>query len=270
MNITSDAGDSICIVDKEEVGCVYVSVHYTTFDPSTGINNSANLLRVMRTRIGTNESSCPFHLVGLKTDGGGDHNYKHVQNQLALFVLFLLGNTDKLNMTHGCPGIYFLNTAERAMDFLNIGLSVFDLKSNVQVGNEFLMDEVIGKASLMKSSRAAVHEYDTELPLDISVLERCLGINIDIAASTSTDEPAVITEDDDDKEEIQEARNSIEIHENVEFGHQTNSSGSTSPTITEQFRKLFPGMGWFAGNIYGIRQDGYGNIYDILFEYGDT
>ena len=29
-------------------------------------------------------------------------------------------------------------------------------------------------------------------------------------------------------------------------------------------------MVWFAGNIYGIRQDDDGNIYEILFKYGDT
>lgn len=37
------------------------------------------------------------------------------------------------------------------------------------------MVEVIGGASSMKAVRAAVHEYDTELPLAIAVLERRLG-----------------------------------------------------------------------------------------------
>ena len=55
------------------------------------------------------------------------------------------------------------------------------------------MDEVIGNASLMKSVRAAVQEYDTELSLDISVLERRLGQDVDFAASTSTDETEFIT-----------------------------------------------------------------------------
>ena len=42
------------------------------------------------------------------------------------------------------------------MDFLNIGISGLELKSNVQVGDTFFVDEVIGKASLLKSVRAAV------------------------------------------------------------------------------------------------------------------
>ena len=87
-----------------------------------------------------------FYLVGLETDSGGNHNHKHVRNQLSLFGLFLLGNMDKLNVTHGWPSISFLNAAERAMDFLNIGISGLALKSNVQVGNQLLTDEVIGNA----------------------------------------------------------------------------------------------------------------------------
>ena len=105
MNIKSDARYSVYGGSEEGGGCVYVCVHNTTFEPSTGIKHATNLLRVMRTSIGTNESSRPFYLVGLDTDGGGDHNHKHVQNQLALFDLVLLGNMDKLNMTRGYPVI---------------------------------------------------------------------------------------------------------------------------------------------------------------------
>ena len=62
------------------------------------------------------------------------------------------------------------------------------------------MYEVIGKASSMKSVRASVQEYDTDIPLAISVLEICLGHNVDVAASNSTYDPEVITEDGDDEE----------------------------------------------------------------------
>ena len=156
------------------------------------------------------------------------------------------------------------------MYLLNIGLSGLALRSNIQVGYEFLMDEVIGNAPLMKSVRAAVREYGTEVPLTISVLEHNLGRNVYVATSNSTNKPEVITENGNDKEEIKEASDSVKIKEVVEVGHHTNSSGSTSTTISERFRKLFPGMGWFGGNIHGIRQDDDGNIYDTLFKDGDT
>ena len=88
------------------------------------------------------------------------------------------------------------------MDFLNIDLSGLALTSNIQVGDELFMDEVIGKTSSIKSVREAVQEYCTELPLSIDVLERSLRRNLDVVACTSTDEPSVITEDENDEEEI--------------------------------------------------------------------
>ena len=104
----------------------------------------------------------------------------------------------------------------------------------------------------------------------VSVLELRLGRNVYVVASTSMDEPEVISEDGDDKEEIQESSNYVEIQEVVEVVHKTDSSGSTSPTISKIFRKLFPGMGLFAGNIDGIRQNDDGNIYEILLKDGNT
>ena len=118
---------------------MYVSVHDATFYPSNGIKHAANLLRVMSNIIGTNESLCQFYLVGLETDGGGDHNHKHIRNNLALFGLLILGNMDKLNLTRGFPGIYFINTDERNIAFLNIGIYGLALNSNVQSGYELLM-----------------------------------------------------------------------------------------------------------------------------------
>ena len=156
------------------------------------------------------------------------------------------------------------------MDFMNIGISGFALKSNFQVGYKLLMDEVIGKASSMKSVRQYVQEYDTDLHLAIYILERRLVRNVDVAASTSTYELEVISEDGNDEEKIQKTSNSVELKEVMDIGHLTDSSGSTLPTISERVCKIFPGMGWFGGNIDGIRQDDNGNIYDILFEDGDT
>ena len=78
-----------------------MSIYGAKFDPSTGIKHATNLFRVVRTSTGTNESSFTLCLVGLDTDGGGDHNHKHVQNQLALFGLSVLRNMDKINVTSG-------------------------------------------------------------------------------------------------------------------------------------------------------------------------
>ena len=52
----------------------------------------------------------------------------------------------------------------------------------------------------MESVRADVQEYDTEIPLDVAVLERHLGRNVYVDFSTSIDDPTVITEDVDDND----------------------------------------------------------------------
>ena len=94
----------------------------------------------------------------------------------------------------------------------------------------------------MKSVVADVQEYDTELPLDIAVLKHRLGHNVDVSASTGTDDPAVMTDSVYEEEKIQESINYVEIQEVVEVGHQTDSSRSTSSTISKQVRKSLPGM----------------------------
>ena len=101
-------------------------------------------------------------------------------------------------------------------------------------------------------------------------MERCFVRNVDFVASNCMDEQAVITEDGNHKEEIQEASKSVKIQEVVEVGQKTDISGYTSSTISARVHKFFPGMGWFAGNIGGIRQDNDRNIDDILFKDDDT
>ena len=54
------------------------------------------------------------------------------------------------------------------------------------------MDEVIGKAPSMKPARASVQEYDTELPLDIAVMEIRMVRSVYVANITITDETVVI------------------------------------------------------------------------------
>ena len=86
------------------------------------------------------------------------------------------------------------------MSLLNICLYGHALDSNAQVGNELLMDEVIGKTTSMKSVKAYVQDYDKYLPLDIAVLERRLVCNVDVSTITSTYELEVRTDNEDDKD----------------------------------------------------------------------
>ena len=56
MSITRDEGDSIYSSGEEGGDCMYLYVHNSTFDPSIVIKNATNILHLIRTRIGNNES----------------------------------------------------------------------------------------------------------------------------------------------------------------------------------------------------------------------
>jgi hypothetical protein len=109
----------------------------------------------------------PYEIL-IEADGGCDHNF-YLQNKLALFGLFLKSGVDKLIAIPGCPGLSYLNTEERAMSVLNIGLANLSLKLEPC---EWLTREVLHGASSMKAVRKAVCDYDIELPIALDILRR--------------------------------------------------------------------------------------------------
>ena len=88
-----------------------------------------------------------------------------------MFALFLVGNMYKLLATRGCPGFSCLNTAERAIAILNIGLSGLALSIYPNT-EELLLSEFLKGSMSIKSVRNDIEKYNTELPLAISVSER--------------------------------------------------------------------------------------------------
>lgn len=97
----------------------------------------------------------------LETDGGPDHNLKFLHNILSLLALFKLGNMDKLVAVRGCPGLSYLNTVERCMAILNLGLANLALVID-PTSPEWLFDVLEGCGS-MKEVRSAVALHDAEL-----------------------------------------------------------------------------------------------------------
>ena len=102
-----------------------------------------------------------------------DHNLTHIGNQVALVGLFLSGRMDKLTATRGCPGLSYLNSCERAMPILNIGLSALSLTIDPNC-EKWLMEDVLNGANSMKSVRKNIADYDSEITSAISALKRRL------------------------------------------------------------------------------------------------
>ena len=127
------------------------------------------------------------------------------------------------------------------MLFPNIELFGFFLKSHVQVGNEFLIDE-ISNTPLMKSARTALQEYTIDLSLTITILERRFERITDITdtITSNNNDPPISHEDRDNEEEIQSTNNADELYETSE-----RSDGlyiCTVLSISKYTCKFFPGM----------------------------
>ena len=61
----------------------------------------------------------PF-VIGFEADGGGDRNFMHLQNFLAIVVFFPVAKCDKLVVYRSAAG---LNTIEQTISIINIGLA---------------------------------------------------------------------------------------------------------------------------------------------------
>ena len=78
---------------------------------------------------------------------------------------------DTLLETSGFPGISYLNTCDREMSLINIGLS--SLALSLDVGKDkWLMKKVLSGAMSMETIRSAISEYYLELPKSIEALQR--------------------------------------------------------------------------------------------------
>ena len=97
----------------------------------------------------------------LGTDGGPDHNLKFLHNILSLLALFKLGKMDKLVAVCGCPGLSYLNTVERCMAILNLGLANLALVIN-PTAPDWLFD-VLKRCGSMREVQSAVALHDAEL-----------------------------------------------------------------------------------------------------------
>jgi hypothetical protein len=124
-----------------------------TFDASDVFSHCAQLLVSMR------ERQVPFLLL-LQTDGGPDHNLMFVRTQLALVAMFLeLEEIDHLVVLRGCPQGSYLNTVERGMSILNLGLQHCSIKRG-RMPN--WAEKRVQSASTMKEIRVAANKFDRE------------------------------------------------------------------------------------------------------------
>ena len=80
---------------------------------------------------------------------------------------------EKINSTRGCPGISYLNTAERPVSLLNYGLASISLRMDPEMPE--WLHEILNSVSSMKGVRKSITEYNDIITHTIDSLERCIA-----------------------------------------------------------------------------------------------
>lgn len=111
-------------------GEIRVVLRDAVFDPSNVFCHSAQLVAAMEDRY---PDTKPAVLL-LQTDGGPDHNITFLKTRLALLATFVKLDLDHFVAIRGAPHGSWLNTVERAMSILNLGLMNVALKRGVMSG----------------------------------------------------------------------------------------------------------------------------------------
>ena len=80
---------------------------------------------------------------------------------------------EKINSTRGCPGISYLNTAERPVSLLNYGLASISLRMDPEMPE--WLHEILNSVSSMKGVSESITEYGDIITHTIDSLERCIA-----------------------------------------------------------------------------------------------
>jgi hypothetical protein len=98
------------------IGAGFVTLKDSVFQSSSPLRHVAELLPVLEKKDTEVSTLLMF------TDGGPDHNCKHLSVQTALLAMFLLGGMDTMVVLRTAPQQSWTNPAERIMSILNLGL----------------------------------------------------------------------------------------------------------------------------------------------------
>ena len=158
-------------------GEISVAIHEAIFHPSDSRYHAASMLDYLRSKakIIASDDYKEFdeeinkdiirnympYVTLLETDGGPDHNLKFLHNILSLLSLFILSGVDKQIAVRGCPGLSYLNTVEKSMSVLNLGLANLALMID-PTAPSWLFDLLEGCGS-MKDVRLSIMQHDLEM-----------------------------------------------------------------------------------------------------------
>ena len=203
----------------------------------------------------------------LETDGGPDHNLKFLHNILSLLALFKLGKMDKLVAVRGCPGLSYLNTVERCMAILNLGLANLALMID-PTAPEWLFNVLEGCGS-MKEVQSAVALYDAELVSWTCGIPLCFLLmcrHVTHADDTTSQKKAIIVKE---RQATSDAKK--RSREELQQATQTKNDDESYPLGFKQ-DFFFDPNGWFEGEVKDVsdEQGDEGDKYTVFFSVDNT
>ena len=159
-------GCSIFISGVDWKGMHYVALWNTNVQKSTVFHHAVHLLSYLRSDtewdMGIEEQKIiqiPIVLQSLlfETDGDPDYSTTFTNNQLYNFVLFLLHRVDEFSVIYRHLVSSFINTIERIISVLNIGLDNFTL--NIE-GEQWFMNNLLVRTASMQVFWNVINYYD--------------------------------------------------------------------------------------------------------------
>jgi len=125
-----------------------VTLKDSVFQASSPLRHMAELATVLSKQYAQKDLAAAF----IFTDGGPNHNCKHLAVQAALLALFLLLGMDTMVVLRTSPQQSWTNPAERVTSVLNLGLQGCAL-ARIEMDKEF--ETTMRKCNGMNAIRRA-------------------------------------------------------------------------------------------------------------------
>ena len=136
-------------------GTTHVCLKDSIFQPSNAERHVVELMDLLDGVGGSQHAPVLFAM----TDGGPDHNCKHIAVRMSWLGLFLASGMDMLVVTRVAPTQSWQNPAERVMGPLNLALQNMALATRAKMVDEF--ETIMKRCNGMSIVRAIGNAEDT-------------------------------------------------------------------------------------------------------------
>eukprot|EP00957_Ditylum_brightwellii_P025725 1947078-Ditylum_brightwellii.AAC.1 len=140
----------------------FFSLHCALFAKSNCFNHMALSLYILHSEIikklFMDFDDAMSYINWFEADGGGDHNFNHLQNFCVHLAFFILSKADKLMMYQSDDWHSYINALERLMAIAYIGIA--NHTTRLDPDTPMLLLDIIHNTNSMKQVQDAIAEYE--------------------------------------------------------------------------------------------------------------